>query len=65
MALWNMCRPAQQNGGKKSSNRLNAKSVMQMKVNYITGHHSIYSKMQKNGQPLTFAALATENGMIL
>lgn len=65
MAPWNMCRLAQQNGEKKNSSRLNAKSVMQMKVNYITGHHSIYSQMQRTGQPLTFAALATENGMIL
>lgn len=65
MALLNMCKQAQLNGLKKNKNKLNAKSVMQTKVNYITGHRSIYSQMQKNGQHLIFAAPATNAGMIL
>ena len=36
-----------------------------MKVSYITGHRSIYFQMQTLGPSLTFAVLATENGMIL
>jgi hypothetical protein len=39
--------------------------VMQMKVNYITGHRNIYFQTQTISQRLIFVALATENGMIL
>lgn len=65
MGLLLMLKQAQQNICKNINRELNAKSVMQMKVNYITGHRNIYSQMQITGQRLTFAALATENGMIL
>jgi hypothetical protein len=50
---------------KEIKNKLNAKCAMQMKVNYIIGHHSIYSQIPRNGPRLTFAALATNVGMIL
>jgi hypothetical protein len=61
----NICKQERQNSWKESRGRLNAKSVMPMKASYTIGHHSIYFQMQITGQPLTFAALATENGMIL
>lgn len=39
---------------------------MQMKLNYITGHHSIYSAMkQTDGPSVISAARAIANGMIL
>ena len=65
MAHLNMCKQTLQNTLKEIKNKLNAKCAMQTKVNYIIGHHSIYSQMQRNGPRLTFAALATNAGMIL
>lgn len=47
------------------ANKLNAKCAMQMKVNIIIGHHSIYFQMPTNGPHLIFAAHVIENGMIL
>ena len=39
---------------------------MLMKLNYITGHRSIYSaRKQTNGPLVIFAARAIANGMIL
>ncbi len=65
MGLLNMSKQEPQNICRKNNSKLNAKSVMQMKVNYITGHRNIYFQTQKIGQRLIFVALATENGMIL
>lgn len=61
----NICKQERQNSWKESGGRLNAKFVMPMKASYTIGHHSIYSKTQTVGPCLIFAALATENGMIL
>ena len=65
MGLCNMWKQEQQNILRNDKFKLNAKSAMQMKVNYTTGHHSIYLALkQTNGPLVIFAEHAIASGMI-